>query len=210
MSAGPRIPLAMAEDAAAYLLRTWGVQDATVVGSVRRRRPEVGDLEIACPWSAAPDDELYRTLHASAGETGGLFATPSDLPPVTARRGLAPAFLECDLVVHLTVDRSAGGQPLDLPVQICRYQPGQRAWRVIMRTGPRDFGRWFLGRWKRAYGIDHSRPASVDGYLVDASGRVVAIDDEAEAFRRCRVAYLPPEKRDAFVADLEARGAWHG
>jgi hypothetical protein len=200
----------MAEDAAAWLILRWGLADADahVVGSVRRQRPDVGDLEIVAPWETAASDSLFRTLDASRTGAGGLFEKPRDLPPITPVSGLKPAFLECSLVASVRV--LGPDTELDLPVQIGRFKPGQRAWKLIMRTGPGEFGKWFLGRWKRAFGIPPERQASIDGYLVDGRGEPVLMDDEAEAFDRCGVPYLAPEKRDTLIDGLRDRGDWHG
>lgn len=212
MSAGPRIPLQMAVDAAGWLMRCWGLSepDAMVVGSVRRQRPDVGDLEIVCPWEIAAADGLFRLLDGCRARDDVLFEAPSELPPITARAGLRAGFLEADILAHVSVQLAAGGtRELALPVEIARYKPGGKAWRVVMRTGPAEFGRWFLGQWKKQHSIDFGRPASVEGFLVDRHGTPVLMDDEREAFERCGVAYLPPERRDEFVAGLR-QGGWHG
>lgn len=208
MSVGPRIPLKMAEDAAAWLMRCWGLDPAAamVVGSVRRKRPDVGDLEIVCPWEVAAADTLFRVLDSSRQRPDALFAPPSDLPPITPRAGLKAGFLECDIVAHVAVQLADGSsRQLDLPVQVARYKPGQRAWRTIMRTGPGDFGRWFLGQWKKQHAIEFGRPASVEGFLVDRHGEPVLLDDERACFARCGVAYLEPERCDEFVAGMLGR-----
>lgn len=202
MSTGARIPLDMARTAAGYLLHCWGVDngDATIVGSVRRGRPDVGDLEVCVPVEPPDHDRLFQAMHASAHTQGGLFTGPSDLPPLTIVKGLRPGFKQARVVAHVKYE----GQPFDLPVEVYRFEPGARGWALLMRTGPADFGRWFLGRWKRHFSIPQEKPASVDGFLVDGYGVRVPIDDEAECFRRIQSGVIAPDRRDAFVESLRS------
>lgn len=200
MSAGPRIPLALADRAAAYLIEAWEIRDAMIVGSVRRRRENVGDLEIVTTHERTDDDRLCRILRSAAAHQDGLFAEPADVPPIEIERGLKPGFKACAIVAFVRVE---GVGNLRLPVQIHRHEPGQRGWLVLHRTGPSEFGKWVLGQWKRDRGIPPERKGSVDGYLVDYHGARVPIHDENEIFDRLGIARIAPERRDEFVANLE-------
>lgn len=199
MSSGPRIQLATAQAVANYVFGCWGLdqESSTIVGSVRRLRPDVGDIEIVAPWSPANADELFKILDEDARPPGVLFEPRTQRPPITSLRGLHPAFLEASIVAHVLEVGSKS--QLDVPVQIARYKPGQRGWRLIMRTGPSEFGQWFLARWKRERGIPPERPASVDGFLVDRNGRAMEIDSEAEAFALCRLPFIQPHLRESFL-----------
>lgn len=206
MSTGTRIPLDMARTAAGYLLHCWGVDtgDATIVGSVRRGRPDVGDLEVCVPVEPPDRDLLFQAMHASAHADAGLFGAPADVPPLTIVKGLRPGFKQARVVAHVQYE----GRPFDLPVEIYRFEPGARGWALIMRTGPAEFGKWFLGRWKRHFDIPTEQPASVEGYLVDRHGARVPIDDEEECFRRIGIGYVRPEQRDEFARRvMEARAS---
>jgi len=206
MSAGERLPLSVAEGAAGYLLNAWGVaeKDATVVGSVRRGRQDVGDLEICMPLERPDRDEMYKTIHASATQEGGLFEAPADVPPITVVQGLRPGFKQARLIVHISYE----GRPIALPVEIYRFEAGARAWSIIMRTGPRDFGMFFLRRWKAAYSIPASQVASSEGMLVDRYGKPVPISGEREAFDRAGIGWVDPLERDRFAATIaEGRAA---
>lgn len=202
MSTGTRIPLEMARTAAGYLLHCWGADaaDATIVGSARRGRPDVGDIEVCVPVEPPEHDRLFKAMHASVHQQDGLFQGPSDLPPLTIVQGLRPGFKQARVVAHVKYR----GSPFDLPVEIYRFEPGARAWSLIMRTGPKEFGQWFLGRWKRQFSIPTEQPASVEGCLVDRYGHRVPIDDEAECFRRCGIGFVAPDRRDAFMESLRS------
>lgn len=205
MSAGPRLPLERADEAAACLMRWWGLEgtDAVVVGSVRRREPDVGDLEILAPAAhAAPlfgGDPLYERIVAGVGRDRA-----TDSPEVIPLRGLKPGFAAASLIACLFDTRT--GHTIQMPVQVFRCESGCWGWAMLMRTGPADFGRWFLWQWKRAHGIPPERPASVDGWLVDARGERVPTETEAVCFREINLPVCPPERRRAFAEQQAA--AW--
>ncbi|MFN0133449.1 MAG: hypothetical protein ACKVW3_13095 [Phycisphaerales bacterium] len=181
MSEGPRLPLTTASKVAQVLFERWELSGLLpdhsaanlVVGSVRRRRDEVGDIELAAPlpggWEtrklSPSDDPLFRRINETMSnpwrdESTPLFGaqqTVPDQPLGYAVRGLKPGFLACSLVLRTRIG-------IELPCQIYRYTPKNRGWLLIERTGPRDFGKWFLWRWKLQHGIpvgnDRARPAS--------------------------------------------------
>lgn len=223
MSEGPRLPRSKAISVAEALFAKWDLwaeladrsAACRVVGSVRRRRDEVGDLEIVAPlpvgWQTRKltpaDDPLFRRINATMsnpyrdGSMASLFAEPrSDLPGAecvigTAVRGLKPGFLACSLLLR-------PWKGIEIPCQVYRYTPDNRGWLLIERTGPRDFGVWFLWRWKVRFGIpvaDETRRASINNHLVDAGGKVVSVATEEEAFRLAGERFVPAEERDAFV-----------
>lgn len=219
MSDGPRIPLDRARAAAALLFERWGLLGpaSMVVGSVRRQRPLVGDVEIVAPLPASPrNDPLFEAINETMGnpwrdEREALFAgnAAPNIPGVIPRaarpigsivRGLKPEFAACSLLVQL-----ADGA--DLPVQVYRYTRENAGWMILYRTGPWDFGRWFLWQWKRRFGIpvgDDHHSASMDGHLVDSSEQVVSVPTEEEAFQLAGVPFVPPERRDAFMERVQA------
>jgi DNA polymerase/3'-5' exonuclease PolX len=200
MSSGDRIPLHVAARAADFILGCWGVPnaDSVVVGSVRRRRDDVGDIEICLPHEPRERDQLYKTIHAAVGRSDALFEAPSDVPPVEVIKGLKPGFKAASVRVRVVYE----GEPLTLPVEIYRYEPGARGWSILMRTGPAEFGRWYLGKWKQHWGIQANQKASIDGFLVDGYAQRVPIETEEECFSRCGLAYVEPHLRDAFAANL--------
>ena len=62
-------------------------------------------------------------------------------------------------------------------------------------------------RWKQRFGIPlgvEGRQASVGNHLVDASGQVVSVPTEEEAFRLAGVGLVPPRRRDAFIQRVQA------
>lgn len=214
MSDGPRITLATAQRIIEFLTPLWGLRTggALVVGSIRRQRAEVGDIEIVAPLpsGAKPEhDPLFRLLNATMANpwqdlAAGLFAHPDEslagprpIPIIgRALRGLKPGFAAASLV--LTPKNGT-----ELACQIYRYTPANRGWVTLMRTGPGDFGKWFLGKWKQRHGIRPENQASVDGHLVDGGGRVVRVETEEQCFALAGLAFQTPEEREAFGRTLQ-------
>lgn len=218
MSTGPRIPLARALAAAQMAMQLWGMTapSCAIVGSVRRRKADVGDLELIAPVPEVMsrpidpfhepeevtelNDPLFARIAASVRHEPDLF-NPNPPPPVAkAIEGLKPGFLACKLEVRLTA-----APAVIVPVQIFRYTPVNRGWCELMRTGPSDFGQDFLVRWKQRYGIVGEGKASIEGHLVDSYRRRVPTPTEDDCFRLAGMAFIPPEEREEYAAQALRR-----
>lgn len=204
MSEGARIPLDRAQRAAEYLASMWrsGVStgvgpELVVVGSVRRQKPTVGDLEFVARLPSGGEktkhdplfDAIERTMPSEA-----LFTAVGGKPIGEVGKGFNRGFAAASFLIRL-----AGEPPTVLPVQIFRSSPENMGWQMLMRTGPREFGRWFLGAWKKAFGIPPERRASDAGTLFDAEGEPVQVFTEEQCFQKIRRSYVAPEHREAFV-----------
>ena len=204
MSTGPRMPLTAADAAARHLMMLWKMpKGAIVVGSVRRRKPDVGDLEILAPLPTGnhrQGDDLFYAIDASINpQRAGMFGAGGE-PIGRAISGLGPGFKTARLEVALEID----GARLVLPVQIFRATPASWGWKTVMYTGPDDFGKYVLWRWKAVHGIEPSRQASIDGHLVDAEQRIVPVPSEQDVFRIARIPWVEPEARQDEAARLFA------
>lgn len=213
MSEGPRILLSEAVQVFNQLRDLWRCPGLEVVGSVRRGLPHVGDLEVIAEIPALAmrkdarrqDDPLFAAINATMHNPwvedarGGLFdprpetQSIEQLPRVgRAIRGLRPGFKACSLEVD------PWGKTI--PLQVYRYTPINRGWITLMRTGPSEFGQWFLGRWKRHWRIRDGEQASKDGCLVNAAGEPVETPDEHETFRLCGMEWIAPQVREQVAA----------
>lgn len=132
-----RIPLEVADKIADWLIgqmnppRMGGIE---VVGSIRRRKPDVGDIEFIAPMPAR-DDHLFRQLDRILRAEGVMFDTPDAIGERV--RGVHEGFKSCSFTVK---------PPVDLwreyvAVQVYRYTPDNRGWIEALRTGPMEFGR---------------------------------------------------------------------
>lgn len=205
MSTGARLPLAAADRLCQHLAEFWGLDpDLDVwVGSVRRRRDFVGDLELVCRHEPAASDDLFARLARSIElpPDDSLFAVQAENPIGRAIKGLRPGFLAAYLEI-------TAWKKIQVPVQIFRYTAANAGWITLMRTGPAEFGQWFLHRWKVTHGIAPTAKASIDGHLVDRAGRVIPVATEAEAFEKCDLKFVRPEQRETVAASvMQKRGA---
>lgn len=225
MSDGPRMSLLQADRFAEAFLRRIGFASTAaaeqagveIVGSVRRRRPDVGDVDFIAPLPRvaggakieAHDDQLFGAINAivdnpAVDERNSLFvAMPKTEGAIaTALKGLSPGFRACELQVV------AVNWQLVVKVNLYRYDAANYGWVKLYRTGPQEIGPWFLGRWKKAYGIptgDERRQASKDGYLIDADCNIVPVASEQEAFRLIGSNYVPPEERYRIAESMARR-----
>lgn len=122
---------------------------------------------------------------------------PEPTPRVLGRavKGLKPGFRMCQIALR----------PKQVPefmLEINRATRDGYGWRLIETTGPAEFGKEFLVRWKRRHGIPFGRedcPASVKGQLVDGGGRVVSVPTEGSAFAACGMDFVRPEDRERWI-----------
>ncbi len=152
-----------------------------VAGSVRRRKEQVGDIEIV----AIPRYEL-----------GGLFATH----PVNTLW----AYLEASTTYRLIKGKGPDGRYYQLvrpdtdDVQIDLFIAQEDNWGYILllRTGSAAFGPAVLARWKhRQWMRAQDEHGSVDGHLVTRAGEIVPTPDEETVFRLVGLDPVPPEER---------------
>lgn len=228
---GSKIPLAAARAAAQMLTRLFdpgGKIGLAVVGSVRRGRPEVGDLEFIAPHAVGVGDELYANIAPLVGlESAGLMA--AQVEPIGRHvSGLKPGFWAASLEVRLRVSAGAqAGREVITGVQVFRYAgrppavaahagmlKSNKGWIELMRTGPSEFGILFLQKWKTRQGIGPGGKGSREGWLLDADQIEVSTPTEAECFRLCGMPFIEPEQRDEYVRErdrsrrVEDRDQW--
>lgn len=193
-----RLPLAYAQQVArTFIERLRPVtHDLEVVGSVRRQRPDVGDIELIAPLPAAgqPDllfDALAQRFPAGdGGDDDGLFTPTRKVEPWgVPSRGLREGFKAASLLLQLKSPRERVCK-----VEVYRYTAGPAGnygWIKILRTGSADFGQALLTLIN-----DRHRGHSLDGFLTDSQGRKLRQDTEEAVFELAGVEYVPPEHRD--------------
>ena len=200
----PRLLLAEAVLICRDLMQLWGMNplSCTPVGSIRRRRETIGDIDLLAPWEPKEHDALYQRISATlTPPAGGLFAAAPVESIGTEISGVKPGFLCASMQLHF--------RGRDVKVQVWRYTPENLGWQLIKCTGPggdegQNYGRWFLTQWKKRFEIpfDDAHKASIDGYLVDANQERVPVASEAEAFAKCGIKPCPPDRREAFMAHI--------
>lgn len=136
-----------------------------IAGSIRRRKPEVGDIEIV----AIP--KPYET---------GLFA--SGIAPIVDKWTKIKGELPCKYTQRILPE----GIKLDL------FFATPENWGLIfaIRTGSADYSHHVLaaGWVRRGY-------RSENGMLLSPSGRTICVREESDLFNIIGIPYVEPEKR---------------
>lgn len=174
------------------------VGTAVVAGSVRRKQPDVGDIEIVCraaKYASQPglfgDGVTDRTKLDDVIADGG----PLILAGWHVGRKNGP--------VHKEFEHNTSGIRADVYLVI-----DERAWgsTLTVRTGPWYFAKSLMNR-ARQLSMRFS-----DGFLlhdhlhVCTSGpdcpKIIPLPDEGEVFKHLRIVWLEPEQR---IAGLRAK-----
>lgn len=202
MSTGERIPLAVATQSAAILSDRWGLRPALgeiVVGSVRRQRPDVADLEFVAIQPAGDKDRLFDQLEDEAGGRAGSLFCEDKPRMIEVVQGLNHRFLHARIRVRLVIN----GTPFVIPVEIYRFvvlpEMTNQGWVTLLRTGPTDFGIAFLAQWHAHQSIPGGLQASKGGWLVDAAGKPVSVATEAQAFEGAGMPNVTPVVRQEWI-----------
>lgn len=138
-----------------------------IAGSVRRRRPNPGDIEIVClplPYETAP---LFR----------------SGIALVVERWEKVKGILPCKYTQRL--------HPSGVIVDLFMPDPRGYGLQLAIRTGSADWAHQVLGRAWRSAGF-----RSEQGLLRDFAGRVVPTPTERDLFQRIGLPWVEPADRE--------------
>ena len=190
-----------------------------VVGSLRRGRQAIGDIDLIAPMptDANRDGLRFRIDCCFAPAkppapakptTGDLFATP---PPPTDEASIARVFRGVPLAGRVLQGGSpmfrrvslelTAGPAIGQKVEIHRFDPGpngNRGWIELIRTGPAEFAQAIVTRWQHVRGRPFER-GSVEGYPLDMGGSKLPVKDEEAAFRLVGLGFIPPNEREDAV-----------
>ncbi len=169
-----RIAAEIVADLAPYCARI------AVVGSVRRRKCEVGDLElVAIPargagglFSDIATNLLWEHLHASDHYR----FTKGDNPD--------GRYYQLALTEYP-----------DLQVDLFLAEADNWGLTLLVRTGSAEFSTAALARWKRRQGIGPEQAGSVGGRFVRRDGEVVPTPEEEMVFELLALTWIAPEQR---------------
>jgi DNA polymerase (family 10) len=190
-----RIPLAQAEALAQALVARLEpvTRRCAIAGSIRRRRPTVGDIELL----AVPRLHTLPDLFGDDGSEHNMLD------------GLVREWLDTGVVEH-RLDKN--GRPscgerykrlryqgVALDLFVC-LPPAEWGVLYLIRTGPADYGHTFV------------TPRSQGGWLPDYlrvkdgaiqrrdDGTILPTPEEADVYRLLGLTYVPPEQRDRVPA----------
>lgn len=201
MSVGTRLPWAAAADLARAMCEELApaVVRTKVVGSVRRRRPEVGDIEILAEPRMIPAPPRKRGRKADPAEDlfGETAAAPTPDEPE-----MVPDLEPAREVVGRWGEVVKGGERyiqvvrpdgIKVDLFLC-HPPAQWGSLLAIRTGPSDLSREAVTRIKaRGYVHDAGHAAFPDGTLIRTP-------TEWDFFALAGLALVPPAQRDTPAA----------
>ena len=161
---GTRIPLDHARRLAQSLTDCID-GESHVVGSIRRRKPDVGDIEILVHADAAVE------IPVGCGTL-----MPDEYQTVRGGKRDWKYWRIVHTRQRFTVD-------------LFRFDDDNRGSIMLIRTGPADFSRCFVVALKRR------RLRHVSGYIRDKCGSIVSCPTEKFAFALAGMSWLEPEDR---------------
>lgn len=231
MSSGTRIPYSEAYRIVRYVMEVLtkvaaddqeraAVDQMEDVGSLRRRKPTIGDLEALAPFPSVDasdkveweNDPLFRVLNRIVDNpmtkpkkpAAVLWLANKEEPPEpesrvlgTAIKGLKPGFKAASILLRARVG--------EIKLEIFRAERDAYGWAQVRLTGPEAFSVYFLTQWKRRRGIEfgEEHKGSIDGFLVDAGKRVVSVPTEKICFQENGMQFIEPEDREAWIENVQ-------
>jgi DNA polymerase/3'-5' exonuclease PolX len=195
MSTATRVPLAQAEDLAhalADLLRA-SCARIEIAGSIRRRKPDVGDLELV---AIAHHERVLDMFGTPTGQTVNLL---EERVSVLFASGEVAPRLDKNGQARLGAKYKAlwyRGMAVDL------FVTSPECWGVIftIRTGPADFSHRLVTPCSQR--LPDGRPGLLpdylrvrEGRLVGSGGRPLDTPEEESVFSAIGLAWLAPEAR---------------
>lgn len=154
-----------------------------VAGSIRRRKPDIGDIEIVMVPKLHQELDLF-------GQPAGPFLDRID-------EGIEEYSRLSKLGGGALVKLNGGSKYIKLHETCCDVQidlfivrpPAEWGPIFAIRTGSADFSKRLVSELKR-YDL-----RCEDGRVVDKKGNVIHCPEEEDFFRAARVKFVPPERR---------------
>jgi DNA polymerase/3'-5' exonuclease PolX len=186
-----KIPLAEAQAIGDQLLGAlvaWGYPRARVLGSVRRKKPEVGDIELLVEAKELEDPSVFRRNL----EAMGLLEAEPDVKGRKAPNG--PRYYKRILADY-------NGYPVKIQVDVFVCMPPAQ-WGVLelIRTGDAQFSHAMVTRLHKV-GLKSENGVLQVTDPTKWSGSTVSCDDEAQFFAYVMLPFIEPERRDWSIAE---------
>lgn len=168
-----------------------------VVGSVRRQKPEVGDVELLCiptPYTEFKGNWFTLSLSPAKDMLDSRLQELIELrksPVLNYRlnsKGSKVYGPKNKLLTHV-----ASGFPVDI------FVTDERVWAtsLLIRTGPKTLNiKLCLRAKKRGFQLKPYKG------IIDKQGNIVKLKTEEEIFKLLGIDYVPPERRDEYAKTL--------
>ena len=137
-----------------------------IAGSVRRKKPEVKDIEIVCIPKPYSTDPLF----------------PSGIAPIVNQWQNVKGELPCKYTQRVL--------PEGIKLDLFMVEPGNWGLQLAIRTGSADYSHKVLASTWAAKGYK-----SIGGYLYKGS-KVYEVREERDLFERLGIEYTEPENRN--------------
>lgn len=183
MSSGNRLPFGQALELARQLVEELrpAVRRVKVAGSLRRRRPDVGDIELVV------EPETY-----AVDLFGGVGPDLNEVRYIARSWGVLR--LNGDRQIQVVGVKGIEGFKAELYLV---HPPAQWGSILAIRTGPPDLGRIAMGR-MLALGYKHQ-----EGFVLrTADRRVMPTPEEEDFFRYAQLECRPASQREAYAEQL--------
>ena len=155
----------------------WGCERITIAGSIRRCKPEVGDIELLCiPKYGGVAGEVNQLDQAIVD-----LILNSDLDYRVDKRGRRTYGEKNKFMVH---------RPSGIGVDIFCADKDNWGMSLVVRTGPASFCVRLMAHYKSIGCSGHAY-----GGVTDRNGQEIACPTEEDVFRLAGWPYVPPEKR---------------
>ena len=148
-----------------------------LAGSIRRGRPDVGDIELLCIPKAG-DNAFY---HDDLDEVLRAMMACQRLAPRPSKIGTHTYGPKNKLLVHV---------PSGIPVDVFSTDAKNWGMAFVVRTGPAELNIRMMARFKSIGFAGHAY-----GGVTNRQGQEIECPDEETVFRLLGWPYMPPEQR---------------
>ena len=183
-----RWPIEEAEPVAVSLVKLLSpyCQAMVIAGSIRRRKAQVGDIELLCVSRVTISQDMFGGLATSQHTLDVALedmTREGDLLQKRLNKAGSPTFGPSNkLLIHV---------PTGMPVDV--FSASKRNWgmAMVVRTGSREFNIRMMTRF-----LELGMKGHAYGGVTDPNGNEVSCPNEHEVFRILGWEYLSPEDRD--------------
>ena len=182
-----RYGLASAKEVADQLVRLLAphCERIAVAGSIRRKRPQVKDIELLCASKVTSTADLFgravTSWYSLNKKLDALVADGSVLKKRTNKSGRYSYGEHNKLLVHV---------PSGIPVDVFSSSTNNWGMSLVVRTGSKDFNVRMMARFRELGMRGHAY-----GGVTDQEGNEIECPDEETVFRLLGWSWMPPERR---------------
>ena len=182
-----RYGLASAKEVADQLVRLLAphCERIAVAGSIRRRRPDVKDIELLCASKVTSTADLFgravTNWYFLNNKLDALVADGSVLKKRANKSGRYSYGEHNKLLVHV---------PSGIPVDVFSSSTNNWGMSLVVRTGSKDFNVRMMARFRELGMRGHAY-----GGVTDQEGNEIECPDEETVFRLLGWSWMPPERR---------------